>query len=344
MPKGLVNKTLTKKLSVEQQEFIYESYGVDLYTPIISPIRPEESRPSFSTYLSDDGENVKWKDFAYKQGSVFDFIIEMEDEVNDFKAAMDKARQILNGQKVGEKSNGPTEKLKKNKIVWEVIPADKFQKFELQYWMLRGITEKQLRAEDIHPLKMLLADGKYKDTSTPDNPKFIYFYRDDDGNILGWKLYSPYDKEHKWLSKNTSSLPYESKVQCVHDELFILSSKKDKMVFDNLALHYDTTNLIAEGVFKGILSELSGTLSCYKQIYAWLDFDWSENKPNVYKGVERTQQLCEQSGGKIKGIFLPPKENEFLLLRQIKDIDEVYVNLGKSYLNNLFYKSLNYSL
>ena len=343
-PKSL-KKSSSSSLTVEEQQFIYEHYGVELFTPMLSPVRPQETRPSFSTYLSEDGGQIRWKDFAYKSGGVFDFIIEMEERVNTFRQAVDKAREILSGFVVKNsvvEASRPL--LVKPKVDWEVIPADKFSKAELLYWKIRGINESQLRKENIFPLKMLLADGKYRDTSTPDNPKFIYYYYDDSGNITGWKLYSPYDPDHKWLSKNTSSSPYESKVQCVHNELFILSSKKDKMVFDNLQLPYDTTNPIAEGIFKGILRELSGSLRCYTNIYAWLDFDWCENLPNVYKGVERTQQLEIESGGRIKGLYLPPDEAAFLLPRNIKDIDEVFVNLGAEYLKNLFIKTQNYSL
>jgi len=342
IPKALKNNNSSKLLSVEEQKLVYEFYGVDLFTSILSPVRPQETRPSFSTYLSDDGNNIKWTDFAYKSGGVYDFIMEMEPEVTNFKQAVQKSKEILLGiitAGIGTASPLQT----KVKINWDVVPSEKFTKSELLYWKLRGITEDQLRKENIFPLKMLLADGKYRDTSTPDNPKFIYYYYDDDGNISGWKLYSPYDKDYKWLSKNTSSRPYESNPQCANNELVILSSKKDKMVFDNLLLPYDTINPIAEGIFKGIIRELSDSLNCYTNIYAWLDFDWCENIPNVYKGVERTEQIELESKGKIKGIFLPPKESQFLLSRGIKDVDEVLLNLGKNYLYNLFIKSKLYS-
>jgi hypothetical protein len=342
-PKSLKNNK-PKFLTIEEQQVIYEHYGVELFTPMLSPVRPQDTRPSFSTYMSEDGGQIRWKDFAYKSGGVYDFIMEMEPECYTFKQAVAKAREILSGFVVVNGVDSIAPRPTKEKINWDVVPADKFSKAELFYWKLRGITEPQLRKENIFPLKMLLADGKYKDTSTPDNPKFIYYYYDENGNISGWKLYAPYDKDHKWLSKNTSSQPYESKVQCVHNELVILSSKKDKMVFDNLLLPYDTTNPIAEGIFKGIIRELSGSLSCYTNIYAWLDFDWCENVPNVYKGVERTEQLEVESKGKIKGIFLPPQESNFLLSRKVKDVDEVYLHFGAEYLNNLFLKSKNHSL
>jgi len=342
-PKSLTNKNT--KLSIEEQQLIYEHYGVELFKAILSPVRPNETRPSFSTYISKDGGQIKWKDFAYKSGGVFDLIIEMEEDVNSFHQAVVKAEEILSNFVVN--SGGvaaPRPITVKPKVVWDVVPCEKFSKAELAYWSYRGINEAQLRRENIYPLKMLLADGKYKDTSTPDNPKFIYYYYDEKGNVTGWKLYSPYDKDHKWLSQNTSTLPYESKPQGVHNQLLILSSKKDKMVFDNLYFPYDTTNPIAEGIFKGVIRELSGSLSCYPIIYAWLDFDWSENVPNVYKGVERTIQLEEASNGRVKGLFLPPQISNFLLSRGIKDIDEVYTNLGEDYLNNLFLKVLNYNV
>jgi len=346
-PKYLKNKQRIN-LSIEEQKLVYEYYGVELFTLMKSPVRPDDTKPSFSTYLSSDGNLIKWKDFAYKSGGVYDFVIEVDEEVTNFIEALTKVKSIIEEQEsVTKTSKTNASKPLSNdkpKINWEVIQSEKFSKFELDYWKIRGITEKQLRKENIAPLKMLLADGKYKDTSTPGNPKFIYYYLDELGNELGWKLYSPYDKDHKWLSKNTKSLPYESKLQCLNKDLIVFSSKKDKMVFDNLNLPFDTTNLIAEGIFKTFIRELSNSLSCYTNIYAWLDFDWNENKPLVFKGVERTEQIEQESKGRIKGLFLPPKESNYLLSMGVKDVDEVYLNLGKSYLNNLFLKTLNYSL
>lgn len=346
LPKSIQNKEkrFSSALTVDEQQYIYEYYGVEVFTSMLSPVRAEDTRPSFCTYLTKDGGQIKWTDFAYKSGGVYDFITEMESDVNSFKDAVKKAREILSSIRVNNDVTQAPRPTNKPKINWDVVPSEKFTKNELLYWRIRGVTEEQLRGENIHPLKMLLADGKYRDTSTPDNPKFIYYYHDSEGNISGWKLYSPYNKDYKWLSKNTSSAPYESKVQCVNNELLILSSKKDKMVFDNLRQPYDTTNPIAEGIFKGIIRELSASLACYDKIYAWLDFDWSENVSNVYKGVERTMQLEEESNGRIVGLYLPPDEERFLLGRGIKDIDEVYVNLGPHYLYNLFNKVKSYSL
>ena len=180
---------------------------------------------------------------------------------------------------------------------------------------------------------MLLKDGRFAGTSTAKYPIFIYDLSPNKDFSI-WKLYSPCDKDNKWLSWGIQTLYLENPPQFKYKKLVILSSKKDKMVFDNLSLQLDTTALLAEGNITKLINNL-GDLDYYDEIFALLDFDSAEGVANVYKGVERTKQLEEKSGGRIKGLYLPENINNYLYMLGIKDIEEIFVKLGNEQLKSV---------
>lgn len=316
------NRDRVKFLTLDQQEAIYNHYGVELFIVMCSPLR-EDNKPSFSTYESNG--LIRWKDFAYGGGNIYDFVMEYESV--SYNECLKIIQDILDN---GESPQGKAMKQKIN-VTRDVIPKQNFEKYELEYWATRGIDKRQLLSEKVLPLKMLLINGKFKCTSVPDNPKFIYYYTKE-----SWKVYSPYDQEHKWVSNNINLIPYESQPQGKNKDLIILSSKKDKMVFDNLNLPFDTTSVLAEGNFSGVIYELDKSLAGYENIYALLDFDKSDD-PKTFKGVERTKQMEVESKGRIKGIYLPEQLSEHFAKIFVKDIDEIYTKLG----SDILYKTIN---
>lgn len=308
-----------EKLSIQEQEILYEHYGVKLFYRVSSPLR-DEGNPSFSTYESNG--DIRWKDFGTGQGgNIYSFIMEYESV--DFPEAVIIARDILLGSE-----NIPKKSFVKKDVKRDIISSDNFKDYEISYWAKRGITSEQLFENKVYPLKMFLVNGKFKCTSTNVNPKFIY----DLGNGA-WKVYSPMESgEFKWLSHNLSSVNLESKPQGKHSKLVILSSKKDKMVFDNLLLPYDTTSVLSEGNFSGVLNEIERSLIGYKDIYCLLDFDQA--------GERATQAIENKSNGRIKGVYLPLNMANFLHTNGVKDVDDVMVKFGRDNLLKLINKIL----
>ena len=206
-------------LSIEEQEQIYEHYGIELYQRVNSPLRGDNN-PSFSTKLV--GDNVRWSDFGlglmYK--SVYDLVMEIEEV--DFKPRPQPREKVL-----------------------KVVPNSTWAGFEIDYWAKRGIDLFTLEHNLIFPLKLLFIDGKFICTSTKDNPKFIYYF--DGTDRRGFKVYSPLDREHKWLSYNTSLYNLENGVNKLFNDLIVFSSRKDRIVFDSLELCFDTTSTMSEG-------------------------------------------------------------------------------------------------
>ena len=302
------------RLSIEEQESVYEYYGVDLYTTMSSPLPGrEDNNPSFSTKIY--GDNLKWSDFGagYIGQSCYDFIMKMEN--CDFKEALSKVKVILSlhekvSPEVCKQATGHNKARSTKEI--EVIPSTEWKKWEISYWQERGISVEQLTESLTFPLRILKIDRKFKSTSIKDNPKFIYYLDKFMGN--SFKVYSPYDPLFKWISQGLDLVDYENAPQNRYNNLMILSGRKDKLVFDNYNLPFDTTSPMSESNFTGIIRQLDKDFKHYKNIYSLLDFD--------DKGQEFSQKLYHQSGFKIKPINFGILLN-YLHYIDVKDIDNL---------------------
>lgn len=307
-------------LGIEEQEQVYEHYGIELYQRVNSPLR-DDNNPSFSTKLV--GDNVRWSDFGLglKYKSVYDLVMEIEEV--DFKQAANIIRRILSDNHKAGVVHKPRQQPKEK--VLKVVPNDTWASFETDYWGIRDIDIHNCERNLIFPLKLLFIDGKFICTSTKDNPKFIYYF--DKHDRRGFKVYSPLDKEHKWLSYNTSLYNLENEVTKLSDELIVFSSRKDRLVFDSLELNFDTTSTMSEGNFSGLLRELPNLK--YDNIYSFFDFELNE------AGEKMAQKLYEQSGGIVKPIAPPTNTLNYLISKDIKDIDDLKVKGGDSLLREI---------
>lgn len=308
-------------MTLTEQEYIYAQFGVEPYTSMCSPLRME-SRPSFSTYLSND--KMCWKDFGTgDSGDVYSFLMAYYD--CDFKSAAAKIKAILAGVDTSIIERAATPKPVLN---MDVTTFDYYKKFEAAYWELRDVDVEMLIADNIFPLKMLRKDKEFKATSSSTNPKFVYYLNEE---RTAWKIYSPLDKDFKWISYNTSLVPYESLPESKYKDLIVFSSKKDKLVFKTLGLPYDTTSLISEGNFRLLLAKLH-ELGTYDNIWALLDFDDA--------GESYTNQIESQSNGRIKGLYLDNNTWNYFASIGVKDIDDIRIKLGAAELRDTINKIL----
>ena len=308
-------------MTLAEQEYIYLQFGVEPYTSMCSPLRME-SRPSFSTYLSND--KMCWKDFGTgDSGDVYSFVMTYYD--CDFKSAAAKIKEMLAGADASIVDRAATPKPILN---MDVTTFDYYKKFEAAYWALRDIDVDTLMADNVFPLKMLRKDKEFKATSSSTNPKFVYYLNEE---RTAWKIYSPLDKDFKWISYNTSLVPYESPPEGKYKDLIVFSSKKDRLVFKTLGLPYDTTSLISEGNFRLLLAKLH-ELGTYDNIWALLDFDDA--------GESYTNQIESQSNGRIKGLYLDNNTWNYFASIGVKDIDDIRIKLGAAELRDTINKIL----
>ncbi len=322
-------------IELEDQEKVYEFYGVELYQVVNSPLPDrDDNKPSFSTKVY--GERVLWSDFGLGLlgKSVYDFVMEMEG--CDFRSAAAKIKSIVSDTDLTitsskATSSGPRPTPKEKDI--KVIPNNKWADFEVNYWKARGITTDHLLQDMTYPLKMLYIDNKFICTSTPDNPKFIYYFSEEDRS--GFKVYSPLDVEHKWMSYKINLFDFENPPQDKYKDLIIFSSRKDRRVFDNVGLPYDTTSAMAEGNFRGIIKRLPELTQRYKNIYSLFDFDFND------AGDKLASKLYHESGEVIVQLTPPTRLLNFLAGIGVKDIDELKVKGGDQLLREVLNDTLN---
>lgn len=297
-------------LTLQQQKYLYETAGVDLFKRISSPIRPDDTDPSFST--TEYEGVIRWKDFGNgKKGDVFTLYMELLN-IN-FPAAKKKIEEVLDGAdftKVEQTFQPPIPKDMK------VVAYGEFRKFELEYWAGRDTTKQALLDDQVYPLKLLMVNNSIIGTSTPANPRFIYFLNEE---RTAWKVYSPLDKNNKWTSCNLSEVMLESPLQYNHKDLILFTSKKDKLVFNTVTDRFDTNSLLSEGNFSKLLKNKE-VLNYYDNVYYFRDMD--------ERGEDYAAQICA-GGNNIKEIKINTNLLNYFASNNVKDVDDIRVKLGR---------------
>lgn len=298
-------------LTIQEQELVYQFYGVELYEVISSPLPDRDDvKPSFSTIIIKD--RVKWSDFgAGLLGmSVFDFVMEMEG--CNFYNSKKKIERILRGIDKVELNKKSKETVRKQEHDIEVMHSHNWEDFEIEYWADRKVSKEQLEKSLTFPMRVLKIDKSFAATSTSDDPKFIYYMGDSISETF--KIYSPFSKDNKWISNRLDLVDYETSLQGEYEDLMLLSGRKDNLVFDNYGLPFDTTSPLSESNFGGILRQLDKEFRNYRNIFSLFDFD--------DRGEEFSSKLGQLSNGRIKPIILGDINN-YLHSVGIKDIDNI---------------------
>lgn len=307
------------KFSLDEQKALYDAYNITPFLKVSSPFR-DDKKPSFSTY--EKKGVLYWKDFGTNDsGDVLDLISMIEGI--GFKDAVFLANKILSDTTITRRAPEPAP-VQDRKVFSDPQLSD----FELAYWERRGVQSEQLRAERVESLKMLSVNDKFVATSTVDNPRFVYRYGED-----SYKIYSPFDTQYKWISNNINT-PFETGAVSKYPDLFILSSKKDRMVFDNLGIPVSTVSLHSEGNFNPLIKELEegDSLSRYSKMFSFLDFDEA--------GHNAMQSIFQRSKGRILPLEVPEDVRFFLNGLGIKDLDDMYVKMGGNKLSEFIFKLL----
>ena len=225
------------QLTFQQQYQVYAFYVGDFTIPlqINCPFPNEgESNPSFGIYLSSDGESIIWskRNEMDRSGNAFSFVRAMEG-ISPGLAAR-RIRDIIKGRVKSDMVVTSSIPKVKKQTPHELITSTDFTDCELEWWWNEaGMTREDLLVNNVYSLESLSYGSLEVEWKKIGQPKFVFEYYDDDGNRVGWKFYSPQYRlgERKWRSGgdlqlgNYRNLPQQSKY------LFILTGKKDMMVF-----------------------------------------------------------------------------------------------------------------
>ncbi|MGL4384583.1 MAG: hypothetical protein ACRCS4_04695, partial [Flavobacterium sp.] len=240
----LSKKTLTDKLLDEITDFdIYCELlekDLEIGEAVQSPLRPDDTRASFSLYIPTELEDIRpdevwWKDFAGGFGNVFTFVQKYaefaygEELTNRFEIIKFLDNKLELGLFGGEKKQYTKrdvdyEAAKESKTI--LFKSRPFTRRDLIWWLKFGIDKDMLIAHNVRSVQFLLnEDFTVKYEFGRMELAFVYVVHDK------VKLYCPESEEFKW--RNTCPANYILGDQQVGDGdvLIITKSLKDLMGF-----------------------------------------------------------------------------------------------------------------
>ncbi len=277
--------TLTDKLLklVSDYDIYCELIGMELNvgSPIRSPIRDNDSSPSFSLFFPTKfkyarEEEIWWTDYTIGSGNVFDFVqhfvayhhsIDLKNRyeiVEYIDSALDLGLLTNNDVSTYQKRELDYVKEKETKSI--LFNSRTLTALDKYWWIEYGIDEPLLKIHNVRSLDNILNDDftvRYHYRAT--ELGFVYVVYDK------VKIYSPYGGDFKW--RNTCPADYllgEEQLQ-QKDCLIITKSLKDIMVFksfmdvDSVAPQSETNGLSAE--------KIASYKEQYKYIYVVMDWD-----------------------------------------------------------------------
>lgn len=156
---------------------------------------------------------------------------------------------------------------KQEKIIQ--ISAAKYTEKHLDFWKQFAITHQELKDNDIYAVNSLCIND-YIIPSEEGSLRFAYLVKRGENSYL--KIYSPCDKQYKWVSSVPLNVPFGiEKLACNGGTLFITKGLKDMIILKKFF-----TNVIAtQNESKDALTDedIERLKSCYDTINIWYDCD-----------------------------------------------------------------------
>ena len=216
---------ILRKVSEYEIYRYYVGHDFVLGRAFYSPFR-KETNPSFSIIVSKSGKlhHLDYGDPS-KRGDCVDFVCQLYIGMTYERALKMIARDFgLNESLRGDKERVIVEAPEKKETLIQVV-VRKFDTAELKYWGDHHITEKELKENDIYPVKKLYLN---RERIMLPSTELVFGYLMEDK----WKIYRPFaDKKHKWLTNIPHN--YISGLSRIINNCktgVITKAKKDEMV------------------------------------------------------------------------------------------------------------------
>lgn len=275
---------------------------------ISSPFR-KDNNPSFGIYTTD-GIKVKYTDFATKEhGGIIDMLMKywgvsyssvlkrIWEDLPNFSNSSTYRKSNIGNTPVHITSNSELE-----------VRIREWEKHDIEYWKSYGVTLEWLKHADVYPVshKVLIKDEK---RYTFKAEKYAYVYVEKKEGRVALKLYQPYSKRFKWLSKHDKSvISLWTKIPEYGDKVCICSSLKDALC---LSCQTGIPALAIQGegysMSNTAISELKRR---YNKVFICLD--------NDEPGIKDARKLSEETG--FTNVVLPNINNS-------KDISDLFKSL-----------------
>lgn len=295
----------------------------------------QDKKPSFSLYGSKT--SPKWKDFAYKTGDVFTFVMEMFNI--GFREALYKINADLGLNLIQHKYSGiVTKPVKENPIInysdtpikVSIVQRD-ISKIDYTYWSKRieHNVNRRLQRNRCFPTNMMLVNGNTFWTHSEDNPLYSYVYYTN--NSYYYKCYRPLTDDGRKFYNDMKGVSDK----CIHgiwylpkegDYVIITKSGKDAMVLDALGFVVIAIQGESQQFHPKLIQYLKKK---FKRIYLLYDNDYNKKEnwgQNFAKArVEQYPELIN---------IVIPTEYESV------DTDDLVINTGFKHSKNILWKLL----
>lgn len=316
--------------SIEKVNDLYSDFdiahkylGITCVPEVInSPLR-QDNNPSLGLFINNRTNSLWFKDFGSgEKGSLYDLLAKMwnvsKDKVYDriLEDMPAPAPMRRHGVKVYRKSAGKVE-----------VRVREWRDYDIAYWNSYGISLPWLKFGEIYPISHIILTKNGHSYPIPAE-KYAYVYVERKDGIVSFKIYQPYSKEYKWMSKHDSSVwDLWTKIPEKGDKLIITSSRKDALaIWSNTGI--PALSLQGEGYIpkEHVVQQLKDR---YNKVYVLYDNDFQseENHGRMYG-----KMIAERFN--VIQIEIPEKWKS-------KDPSDLVKNHGREVLRGVIYELVN---
>lgn len=316
--------------SIEKVNDLYSDFdiahkylGITCVPEVInSPLR-QDNNPSLGLFINNRTNSLWFKDFGSgEKGSLYDLLARMwnvsKDKVYDRILEDMPAPALIrkHGVKVYRKSAGKVE-----------VRVREWRDYDIAYWDSYGISLPWLKFGEIYPISHIIITKNGHSYPIPAE-KYAYVYVERKDGIVSFKIYQPYSKEYKWMSKHDSSVwDLWTKIPEKGDKLIITSSRKDALaIWSNTGI--PALSLQGEGYIpkEHVVQQLKDR---YNKVYVLYDDDFQseENHGRMYG-----KMIAERFN--VTQIEIPEKWKS-------KDPSDLVKNHGREVLREVIYELVN---
>ena len=316
--------------SIEKVNDLYSDFdiahkylGITCVPEVInSPLR-QDNNPSLGLFINNKTNSLWFKDFGSgEKGSLYDLLAKMwnvsKDKVYERILEDMPAPALIrkHGVKVYRKSAGKVE-----------VRVREWRDYDIAYWDSYGISLPWLKFGEIYPISHIILTKNGHSYPIPAE-KYAYVYVERKDGIVSFKIYQPYSKEYKWMSKHDSSVwDLWTKIPEKGDKLIITSSRKDALaIWSNTGI--PALSLQGEGYIpkEHVVQQLKDR---YNKVYVLYDNDFQseENHGRMYG-----KMIAERFN--VTQIEIPEKWES-------KDPSDLVKNHGREVLRRVIYELVN---
>lgn len=316
--------------SIEKVNDLYSDFdiahkylGITCVPEVInSPLR-QDNNPSLGLFINNRTNSLWFKDFGSgEKGSLYDLLAKMwnvsKDKVYDRILEDMPAPALIrkHGVKVYRKSAGKIE-----------VRVREWRDYDIAYWDSYGVSLPWLKFGEIYPISHIIITKNGHSYPIPAE-KYAYVYVERKDGIVSFKIYQPYSKEYKWMSKHDSSVwDLWTKIPEKGDKLIITSSRKDALaIWSNTGI--PALSLQGEGYIpkEHVVQQLKDR---YNKVYVLYDDDFQseENHGRMYG-----KMIAERFN--VTQIEIPEKWES-------KDPSDLVKNHGREVLRGVIYELVN---